>query len=379
MPFFYGDFMYNASLEILKKINDNGFKAYVVGGYVRDLYLNKRSVDVDICTNATPKQLKEIFGNLMLPKESYGSVTIRYKNIRFEVTTFRKDIKYENHRAPIKIKYIDSLIDDLKRRDFTINTLCMDEHGEIIDLLGATDDLDNKVIKVVGSPKKKLKEDVLRILRAIRFATILNFTLDDSVKKYIKKYGYLLENLSYERKKEELEKIFTSKNASYGVNLIIELGIDKYLELNNLDKLVIVPSLIGIWSQLGVGDTYPFSNDDKLTIKKLNELQTLDLYNPIVLYNYGLYNCSISGQIRNIPKKLITKKYNDLPIHNVSELNINGKDIQNLLNIKGKEIGNILHDIELLVIKNELENNYEVIKKYIVEKYYNIQNDKNDI
>jgi tRNA nucleotidyltransferase (CCA-adding enzyme) len=371
--------MYNASLEILKKINDNGFKAYVVGGYVRDLYLNKRSMDVDICTNATPKQLKEIFGNLMLPKESYGSVTIRYKKIRFEVTTFRKDIKYENHRAPIKIKYIDSLIDDLKRRDFTINTLCMDEYGEIIDLLGAREDLDNKLIKVVGSPKKKLKEDVLRILRAIRFATTLNFTLDDSVKKYIKKYGYLLESLSYERKKEELEKIFTSKNASYGVNLMMELGIDKYLELHNLDKLVIVPSLIGIWSQLGVIDTYPFSNDDKVTIKKLNELQNLDLYDSMVLYKYGLYNCSIVGQIRNIPKKLITKKYNDLVIHNISDLDINGKDIQEVLNIKGKEIGNILHDIEVLVLKKELENDKEVIKKYMVEKYSNIQNNKNDI
>ncbi len=161
--------------------------------------------------------------------------------------------------------------------------------------------------------------------------------------------------------------------------MIIELGIDKYLELNNLDKLVIVPSLIGIWAQLGVVDTYPFSNDDKLTIKKLNELQTLDLYNPMVLYNYGLYNCSISGQIRNIPKKLITKKYNDLPIHNIGELNINGKDIQSLLNIKGKEIGNILHDIELLVIKKELKNDFEVIKRYMVEKYSNIQKEKNDI
>ena len=159
----------------------------------------------------------------------------------------------------------------------------------------------------------------------------------------------------------------------------MELGIDKYLELHNLDKLVIVPSLIGIWSQLDVIDTYPFSNDDKITIKKLNELQSLDLYDPMVLYRYGLYNCSISGQIRNIPKKLITKKYNDLSIHNISDLNINGKDIQEILSVKGKEIGNILHDIELLVLKKELENDYEVIKKYMVEKYSNIQKEKNDI
>lgn len=365
--------MYNASLEILKKINDNGFNAYVVGGYVRDLYLNKRSVDVDICTNATPKQLKEIFGNLMLPKENYGSVTIRYKKIRFEVTTFRKDIKYENHRSPVKIKYINNLIDDLKRRDFTINTLCMDKNGEIIDLLGAKEDLDNKLIKAVGLPKKKLKEDVLRILRAVRFATTLNFELDNDVKKYIKKYGYLLKSLSYERKKEELEKIFTNKNASYGIKLILDLGLEEHLELHNLDKLVIVPSLIGIWSQLDVKDIYPFSNDDKKTITFLNELANKDLYDSNILYHYGLYNCSIAGQIKGIPKKLITKKYNDLKIHSIKDLTISGKDIEKILNISGKEIGNILYEIEYLVLNKKIENDFETLKKYMVEKYSNIQ------
>lgn len=365
--------MYRASLEILKKINDNGFEAYIVGGYVRDLYLNRRSVDVDICTNATPKELKEIFGNSMLPKEKYGSVTIRYKKYRFEVTTFRKDIKYKNHRSPVKVKYINNLLDDLKRRDFTINTLCMNKDGEIIDLLGAKEDLDNKSIKVVGEPKKKLKEDVLRILRAIRFATTLNFDLDDETKKYIKKYGYLLKKLSYNRKKDELEKIFTSKNASYGVKLIVELGLSKYLELSNLDKVVIVPSLIGIWSQLDVRDIYPFSVEDKRTIDMLNELKDKDLYDKNTLYYYGLYNCSISAQIKSIPKKIITKKYNDLVIHNVKDLNITGADIKNILNINGKEVGNILKELETLVLNKELENDYEIIKNYIVEKYSNIQ------
>ena len=209
--------MYQAALEILKKIEKYGYQAYVVGGYVRDLYLNRHSIDVDICTSATPKDLKEIFGDIMLPNIQYGSVTVVYRKIRFEITTFRKDIKYENNRIPVKIKYIDSLLEDLKRRDFTINTLCMNKAGEIIDLLGAKIDLDNKIIKMVGSARKKLKEDSLRILRAVRFATILDFNLDEDLKKYIKKYGYLLKKLSYYRKKEELEKIFVSHNAKRGV------------------------------------------------------------------------------------------------------------------------------------------------------------------
>jgi len=371
--------MHGTTLKLLKKINDAGFKAYVVGGYVRDLYLNRRSVDVDICTNATPQELKEIFGVAMLSTVNYGSVTIIYNKIRFEITTFRKEIKYENNRLPIKIKYIDNLLDDLKRRDFTINALCMNVDGEIIDLIGATTDLDNGIIKMIGSPKR-LKEDSLRILRAIRFATILNFQLDDSLKKCIKKYGYLLTRLSYYRKQDELEKIFTSSNASYGIELLKELGLVKYLELSNIDDLVIVPSLIGIWTQLNVDDIYSFSKHDKKIMKEIRELLTLDLYDPKVLYKYGLYSCSIAAEILNVPKKLITKKYNDLVIHSKSEIEISGKDIANLL---GKEPGvylnDIIADLEIAILEKRIENSLICLKKYIVEKYVDVQNKKNNI
>ena len=362
--------MYNASIKVLQKINEHDFKAYVVGGYVRDLYLNKRSMDVDICTNATPKELKEIFGDAMLPSVNYGSVTVRYKNIRFEITTFRKDIKYENNRLPVKIKYIDELIDDLKRRDFTINTLCMDSNGEIIDLLGAKEDLDNKVIRMVGNPKKRLKEDILRILRAIRFATTLNFELDNNLKKYIKKYGYLLKKLSYYRKQSELERIFTSNNVEYGIKLLKELDLVKYLELSNIDNLVITPSLIGIWSQLDVKDIYSFSNQDKKIISDLNKLKDKDLYDKKVLYKYGLYTCSIAAEINKIPKKIITKKYNDLVIHSIKDLDISGDDINNILNKSGgKIIREILNDLEIKILDGELQNNFTELKKYIVDNY----------
>lgn len=366
--------MYNASLEILKLLKDNGFKAYVVGGYVRDLYLNRKSTDVDICTNATPKELKNIFGTAMLPTVQYGSVTVKYKKIRFEITTFRKDIKYENSRIPIKIKYIDSIVDDLKRRDFTINTLCMDENGEIFDFLNIKEDIDNKVIKMVGSPKKRLKEDSLRILRAVRFATILNFNLDDKLKHYIRKYAYLVKNLSYYRKKEELEKIFVSKNVEYGITLLKELNLVSYLELSNIDDLVITPSLIGIWAQLDVENIYSFPNHDKKVISALKEVIDKDLYDNNVLYKYGLYICSIAAEIKKLPKKIITKKYNDLIIHNIGDLNINGKDIMKILNKKGGTyIKAILSDIEGKVLNKQIKNEYDELKNYIVEKYADVQ------
>ena len=127
--------MYDTAIEILNKITDFGYKAYIVGGYPRDIYLKRNSVDIDICTNATPKELKEIFHESILKSQEYGSVSLIYKKIRFEITTFRKEIKYENNRFPVKIKYIDTLVDDLERRDFTINTLCIDSKGNFIDLL----------------------------------------------------------------------------------------------------------------------------------------------------------------------------------------------------------------------------------------------------
>ena len=325
-------------------------------------------MDVDICTDATPKELKEIFGDIMLPSIQYGSVTVIYNKIRFEITTFRKDLKYENNRLPVKIKYIHSLIDDLKRRDFTINTLCLDENGEILDYLNAKKDLDAKVIKMVGSPKKKLKEDSLRILRAVRFATILGFALDDELKKYIKKYGYLLKKLSYYRKKEELEKIFTSSNIEYGLQILNDLDLVEHLELKNIDKLVPTPSIITIWAQLGVSEIYSFSNHEKDTINKINELLDKDILNNENLYYYGLYITSLVGEIKKIPKKIIVKKYNDLPIKSSKDIVINGKEISLILDRKpGNYLKDVIHSLEINILNGNLNNNYDEITKFILE------------
>ena len=358
--------MYEIAIKMLNKLVDNGFEAYIVGGYPRDLILNRESFDIDICTSATPKQLKDIFKDSMLPKVEYGSVTVIYHKIRFEITTFRKDLKYENNRAPVKIKYIGKLVDDLKRRDFTINTLCIDKNGNIIDLLDGKKEIESKTIKMVGNPKYKLKEDALRILRAIRFATILDFELDKDLKKYIKKYGYLLKKLSYYRKKEELEKIFLSPNALKGINLIKELELDKYLELSNLDNLVLTSSIIGIWAQLNVENIYNFSNNEKEHIKLIKELlddNMLDNYN---LYKYGLYISSIVSEIKRIDKKIVNKRYNELPIKNRKEIDITANEICEVLNKKpGPFLKEIINKLEFEIVNESIKNEKEILKNYV--------------
>ena len=364
--------MYNSSIKLLQMIENAGYRAYIVGGFARDLYLDRKSADVDICTNATPKDLKEIFKDSMLPKEQYGSVAVIYNDIHFEITTFRKDIKYENNRLPVKIKYINDLKEDLKRRDFTINTLCIDSNGNMIDLLNAKEALNSKIIKTVGNSKNKITEDALRILRAIRFATILNFKLDDELKKNIKKYGSLLKKLSYYRKKEELDKIFSSTNVKYGIDLILELGLEEYLEIPNLKNIVITSSSIGIWAQLDCLNKYSFTNNEKDLIIKINEIRKLKSFDNFVLYKNGLYVVTIAAEINSIDKKKITERYMNLPIKNINEIAISGSEICDVLSIKpSKLIKDILLDLERRIILGKLINDKKDIIQYIRIKYLN--------
>jgi len=219
--------MYKDALEILNIINDLGYESYIIGGYPRDLYLGIENPDIDMCTNAKFEDLKDTFEII---SNNFGSMTLIYKDYKYEITTYRKEYEYEKNRFPKKIEFVNTLEEDLKRRDFVINTLCIDKDGNYIDLLGSKKDLDNKIIRCVGNSDLKISEDILRSLRAIRFATILNFEIDETLKQSIKKYNYLLDNLSDKRKKEELDKIMNSNNKEYGLFLIKDLELEKYLK-----------------------------------------------------------------------------------------------------------------------------------------------------
>ncbi|HHW69700.1 MAG TPA: hypothetical protein GX747_05140, partial [Tenericutes bacterium] len=178
--------------------------------------------------------------------------------------------------------------------------------------------------------------------------------------------------LSYYRKKEELEKIFSSINVKYGISLIKELELDKHLNLSNIDNLIITSSVIGIWAQLGVVDVYDFTNNEKDMIKKINELNNLDVLDNYNLYKYGLYISSVVGEIHNINKKDIACKFNSLSINSINDININANEICMLLNKKpGYFLKEIFNDIERKIVYKELENDKEVLKKYISDKYIN--------
>ena len=356
------------ALKILNILHEHNHEAYIVGGYVRDKLIGRNSNDIDICTSATPKEIMEIFPNTDSP--NYGSIKIIYKNTNFDITTFRKEIKYEDNRLPVKIKYIKSIKKDLLRRDFTINTICMDKDGNIIDYLNAKPDLEKRVIKTVGNPKYRLKEDSLRILRAIRFATILNFDIDYKTKSYLTEYAKLLKKLSFQRKKQELDKIFTSPQKQKGIKLLLELNIAEHLDLINLKDIVACDDLIGIWAQANVDNIYPFTKVEKNQMKQIRELLNLDIEDPYNLYKYGLYTSTVVYQIKQKNISDLNKLYNDLSIHSMKEIEINGKEISEVLNKPpGNYLKDIMHDLEKKILYKKISNSQEEIKNYIINKY----------
>ena len=362
--------MLDVALKLLGEISDKGYQAYIVGGFVRDYILGIDSNDIDINTNATPQEVKEIFKDSCLPNEDYGSVTVIKKGIRFEITTFRKEMAYVDNRRPTEIQYIDDLYQDLLRRDFTINTLCMNKDGEIIDFLGGRSDIDNKIVRTVGKAKIRFEEDSLRILRAIRFATILDFKLDNETREAIISNRELLRNLSYYRKKEELDKIFASSRASDGINLLLDLGLDRYLDLDRLCDVTSTNSLIGVWSVLNVTDKYPFNSNERELIKTINECISLKNTDAMALYKYGLYANSVAAEIKGTNIKKVTEAYNNLVIQSKKDLNITSQDIMSLLNRKpGSYIKDIYMDIEREVLYKRLDNTKENISKYILDNY----------
>ena len=352
--------MLETALKVLNIIEDNSYEAYIVGGFVRDYVMGIKSNDVDITTNARPKDLIKIFPNANIDNEVYGSVTVYLNNIRFEITTYRDDGNYLDNRHPDTINYVNDLKTDLKRRDFTINTICMDKAGNIVDLLGCRSDIDNKIIKTVINPLESFKIDSLRILRAIRFATTLDFELAKEVKEAIIQSRYLLKDLSINRKKEELDKIFSSPNIEKGIMLIKELGLIDVLFLENINKIKPCSQVIGIWTMLEVDDIYPFTRNELNLMKDIRNAIKNNPLDYTTLYYYDLYPCTVAGEIIGIPKKEIMDNYEAMPIHKRSDIVVDSYDLIDYLNIEdGPIISKLWKELELNILNLEVSNNKE--------------------
>ena len=220
---------FGKAIDILKIIEKNGYEAYFVGGCVRDYLLDVDFSDIDVTTNALPEQVKEIFGKTIDTGLQHGTVTVIFKGEAYEITTFRTESDYSNHRAPDKVEFVRNLKEDLDRRDFTINAMAMDSRGVIYDFHNGVTDLKNGVIRTVNNPSERFYEDALRMLRAFRFSSKLNFEIEESTFFAIKKNAKLIEFVSVERIVSEFKKLLAGVGCKNSLEKLISSEIHKYI------------------------------------------------------------------------------------------------------------------------------------------------------
>lgn len=225
---------------ILEELRRNHFEGFIVGGCVRDTILKRSPSDWDITTNAFPEEIKKIFRDTIDTGIKHGTITIVVNNKSYEVTTYRTDGIYQDKRRPKEVKFIGSLIEDLRRRDFTINAMAYNQEKGLIDPFEGFLDIKRKVIRCVGDPRERFNEDGLRILRAIRFAAQLNFTIEYASRQAILDLGDNLKYVAMERIRDEINKIVVSDNPCC-FKLIYELGlmdkiIPEYVDAFNTEQ-----------------------------------------------------------------------------------------------------------------------------------------------
>ncbi|MGD9569497.1 MAG: CCA tRNA nucleotidyltransferase [Sedimentibacter sp.] len=398
----------------LSILNKNNFEAYIVGGCVRDSLLGAVPNDWDITTSAKPDEISDCFQNFRIINTGlkHGTVTVLIGKMQLEITTYRIDGKYTDNRRPDSVLFTNNVSNDLRRRDFTINALAYNKGG-IVDLFGGIDDIENKIIKCVGEPDERFNEDGLRILRALRFASVLQFNIDINTSSSIHKNKYLLNNISKERISNEFSKLLMGSNFHNIMSKykdVIEVFIPEVVSYNGeiwesilntlyyADDLVLRLALLlhktnnaeNILKNLKYDGTTTkkvnsiVSNKDikiipdKINIKKQLNIIGNDNYINLIKCKTAIYKTQkekFKEELINI--KNVEDILNNIVMHkecyNLKMLAINGEDLIREGFSKGIILGSILNDILCLVIEEKLENNKDVLMKY-VKKYKKIKN-----
>jgi len=214
--------------QIIGKLNKSGYEAYAVGGCVRDTLLGRRPEDWDITTSARPQQVKALFRRTVDTGIQHGTVTVMLDRTGYEVTTYRIDGEYEDGRHPKQVEFTSNLLEDLRRRDFTVNAMAYSHETGVVDAFGGMEDLQAGVIRCVGAPLERFTEDALRILRAIRFSAQLGFSIEKDTREAITVIAPNIAKVSRERIQAELTKLLLSDRPEQ-VREVYETGISPYI------------------------------------------------------------------------------------------------------------------------------------------------------
>ncbi len=389
---------------ILESLNKNGFEAYLVGGCVRDMVLSKKPEDFDVCTNAKPKEIADVFKNhkTVFTGSKFGTITVVIDEFTVEITTYRIDGNYIDGRHPSSVDFSNSLFKDLSRRDFTMNAIAF--NNTVIDPFHGLDDIKKRIIRCVGEPQIRFNEDALRILRAIRFSAQLSFSIDVKTSDAIKKQYRELNKVSGERKTLELLKILDCKKIG---NILLEYkNIFEYLIFNKYQinenywqsccKAIDLCKNCGqklavlYYYYIKTNNEIPNEHIEKLKLPKKLKIQINDILKTI---DYPLFpkDYSIKFALNKMDKNLffdlltvlkaiqIAEK-KDITVLNkiietankiiknnecfsISGLDISGEDIINAGISPGKQIGELLNlCLENVIYKKVKNEKNELIK-----------------
>lgn len=377
-----------AAIKVLDILNNHGHKAFFVGGFVRDYLLHIPTDDIDIATDATPGEVAAVFPLTKPTGVKYGTVTVFVGKYKFEVTTFRKEGGYIDYRHPETIYFSDSLEEDLKRRDFTINAMAMSAQMEVIDPFNGRDDLKKRLIRAVGDPNERFQEDALRILRAFRFVAKLGFSLEEKTSQALVKSIGLLEKIASERIIGELEKIISYPKAHLALKMMHEHQMgDAIKDLKKALELISTRTFynLSVWEfyalsfyLMGYTDIpkeWRFSNKERKHIAVLTELVQATIDKPfsrLLVYRYGLDLCLSAnrilmylGQPTN-QEDAVCDIWNSLPIRSSRELDFGAEDIKTgWPEIDERLIGSTIDEVVNAVVIGKLQNNKDEILEYV--------------
>ena len=382
------------AMPVLRTLEDAGFEAYFVGGSVRDVLLHRHVHDVDITTSAYPEEVKELFDKSIDTGIKHGTVTVLYGGESYEITTFRTESGYQDFRRPDHVTFVQNLDEDLKRRDFTINALAMDMHGDIVDLFNGIEDLKNHIIRAVGNPEKRFHEDALRMMRAVRFMSQLEFKLEEKTEQAIKDNHELLKKISVERIREEFVKMGLGpfSRQAFQIFLDTQLSEDVPDFAGKKNLLQVYPQLkfsptveTSLWAVIIILLKVPNENIDKfmrdwknsnaMTEKVEQIIKMFDLIADHVPTDYELFEAGediiintidvadILGQ--PVSSEALVDRYLALPIKTPSELAVDGRFLIKRGMRPGAQLGRTLNQIRKKVVACEIENSEEAIEQYL--------------
>ena len=370
--------------KIAKIFAENNFKAYAVGGCMRDVIMDRVPNDWDMTTSCSPEKMLEIFENAgvrTIPTGlKHGTVSLLIDGEIYECTTFRIDGSYTDSRHPDSVTFTDDLTEDLRRRDFTVNAMVGDPLAEIdgiVDVFGGKEDIERRIIRAVGDPEKRFTEDALRILRAVRFATVLDFEIEEETRLAAKALARRLSDVSAERKSVELQKILLSDFADRGVSLLLETDTAKYIHpqitrprvaLSTLPKRFStrlaalfegVPNLGCMKLSGEISKATRLLTDDLFFKEAIALFDTPDATARYMLSKYGELACDaalLRGE--SALSDIISEEAKCSPAVAIKDLAVNGNDLIGE-GIEARRLGSIMSSLLTSVIKDPALNQKE--------------------